>query len=146
MRTTLPDPDTLVRRYAQAGYEPQFDPESRWYQRLHADEEHEAWLLTWLPGQSTDLHDHGGASGAFTVLRGTVAEDVVAPAGLTTLSWQTGAVRPFGPHHIHRVHNASDEPVVTLHVYAPGLTAMSQYSYVDGELTLVRTDRAGVDW
>ncbi|GAA3519474.1 cysteine dioxygenase [Actinocatenispora rupis] len=144
--STSTNPATLVRRYAAVGYTPVFDAENRWFRRLHADADHEAWLLTWLPGQGTDLHDHGGASGAFTVLRGTIAEDVVAPNGLTTVSWTEREVRPFGPHHVHRVHNAGDAPAVTLHVYAPGLTAMSQYSYANGELTLVRTDRAGVDW
>src|SRR5689334_1701695 len=28
-----------------------FDPITRYYARLLADERHEAWLLTWLPGQ-----------------------------------------------------------------------------------------------
>lgn len=147
MRTiTSVDPADLARRYAARPHTPVFDPETRWYQRLHADAEHEAWLLTWLPGQGTDLHDHGGAAGAFTVLAGTVAEDVVAPAGLSTVDYPAGALRPFGPHHVHRVHNRSDSPAVTLHVYAPGLTAMSQYAYENGELVLLRTDRAGVDW
>lgn len=140
------DPAGLARRYAALRHAPVFDADSRWYRRLHADTGHEAWLLTWLPGQGTDLHDHGGASGAFTVLAGTVAEDVVAPSGLSTLDWQAGAMRQFGPHHVHRVHNRGDSPAVTLHVYAPGLTAMSQYAYADGELRLLRTDRAGVDW
>jgi hypothetical protein len=144
--TTGIDPAELARRYAAGDHTPVFDPRQRWYRRLHGTADHEAWLLTWLPGQGTDLHDHGGASGAFTVLSGTVAEDVVAPAGLTTVRWDVGAVRSFGPHHIHRVHNDGHEPVVTLHVYAPGLTAMSQYDYLDGQLRLLRTDQAGVDW
>lgn len=128
---------------------PRFDPQHRWYSRLHADAEHEAWLLTWLPGQSTELHDHGGASGAFLVVSGRVTEDVVTRgrrARLLAQTYDTSQVRSFGRHHIHRVHNAGDEPAVTLHVYTPGLTSMSQYDVVDGELRLLRTDREGDDW
>ena len=39
-----------------------------------ADEHHEAWLLTWLPGQGTDWHDHGGSAGAFVVVQGALVE------------------------------------------------------------------------
>ena len=51
-----------------------FDPDRRYYRRLVADEHHEAWLLTWLPGQGTDWHDHGGSGGAFVVLQGSLVE------------------------------------------------------------------------
>src|SRR6266545_669129 len=53
---------------------PEFHPDRRWYARLALAGDHEAWLLTWLPGQATDLHDHGGAAGAFTVLEGHLTE------------------------------------------------------------------------
>src|SRR5919197_573149 len=48
--------------------------DGRWYQRLRADDEHEIWLIAWLPGQSTGFHDHGGSSGAFAVALGTLEE------------------------------------------------------------------------
>ena len=41
----------------------QFDPVSRYYSRLAAEPTFEAWLLTWVPGQGTDWHDHGGSAG-----------------------------------------------------------------------------------
>ena len=44
-----------------------FDASRRWYQRLELTDDHEVWLLSWLPGQSTGFHDHGGAAGAFAV-------------------------------------------------------------------------------
>ncbi|HEX3198503.1 MAG TPA: hypothetical protein VHR39_13225 [Propionibacteriaceae bacterium] len=37
-----------------------YDPVARYYVRLAREQEFEAWLLTWLPGQGTDWHDHGG--------------------------------------------------------------------------------------
>src|SRR5258708_16238103 len=48
--------------------------DGRWYERLHSDAEHEIWLISWLPGQATCLHDHGGASGAFAVALGSLGE------------------------------------------------------------------------
>ena len=48
-----------------------YDADRRWYQRLARDEDHEVWLLSWLPGQHTGFHDHGSSAGAFAVVRGT---------------------------------------------------------------------------
>ena len=102
------------------------------------------WLLSWLPGQGTDLHDHGGSSGAFAVVRGTLSEQVGAREGAAQLSG--GRVRHFGPHHVHRVTNHGTEAAVSVHVYTPRLTVVNTYR-VDGRV-LVRTgtERAGVDW
>ena len=44
------------------------------------------WLLSWLPGQGTGLHDHGGSAGAFAVVRGTLHERVGARADAAGLS------------------------------------------------------------
>jgi Cysteine dioxygenase type I len=51
--------------------------DTRWYQLLERTQQHEVWLLSWLPGQGTALHDHGPASGAFAVTAGTLTEQVV---------------------------------------------------------------------
>jgi len=112
---------------------------------LHADlEQAQVWLLSWLPGQGTGLHDHGGSAGAFAVVAGTLTEHVGADAATTTLSG--GRVRPFGAHHVHRVHNADEVPAVSVHVYAPRLTVMNTYRVDRGGLVRTGTERAGVDW
>ena len=59
---------------------PRFNPLDRWYHRLHVADDHEVWLLTWLPGQGTEWHDHGGSAGAFHVFSGTLTEDTVTVA------------------------------------------------------------------
>src|SRR5213075_806411 len=51
-----------------------FASPQRWWSRLALTEEVEVWLLSWLPGQHTAPHDHGGASGAFTVALGQLSE------------------------------------------------------------------------
>jgi cysteine dioxygenase type I len=66
----------IAARYAAAPEQwpvaPRYNPVDRWYHRLAVADDHEVWLLTWLPGQGTDLHDHGGSTGAFLVFGGTL--------------------------------------------------------------------------
>ena len=125
-----------------------FDPAARVHTRIAADDDFEAWLLTWLPGQGTDIHDHGGSAGALVVLSGVLSE--WTPSGLRrggrTRRLRTGALRPFGPDHIHRVRNDALEPAISLHVYAPRLRTMTRYDLLDGQLRTLGTDRAGADW
>src|SRR4030088_1556555 len=47
-----------------------FEARRRGYRRLELADDHEVWLLTWLPGQSTGFHDHGDAAGAVAGARG----------------------------------------------------------------------------
>src|SRR4051812_32270423 len=96
---------TIAHRYAahQAAWAlaPRFNPVRRWYHRLAAEPDAEVWVLTWLPGQGTDLHDHGGSSGAFVVVSGTLTEHTVTEeAAGPTVEWNTlraGEGRAFGP-------------------------------------------------
>jgi predicted metal-dependent enzyme (double-stranded beta helix superfamily) len=128
------------------------DPERRWYTRLADGEGWEAWLLTWLPGQGTDLHDHGGSAGAFTVLSGELQELTPAPTDAdpsrtTARVLQAPQVRAFGPSHIHQVTGIGDTAAASLHVYGPALTVMNRYR-LDAERgpVLAVTERAGTDW
>src|SRR5258707_8277105 len=44
-------------------------PESgRWFTRIHGDDELDVWLISWVPGHATELHDHGGSLGALSVV------------------------------------------------------------------------------
>ncbi|WP_114206860.1 hypothetical protein [Acidisarcina polymorpha] len=46
----------------------------RWYERLYHGPDHDIWVISWLPGQSTGFHDHGASSGAFVVATGILEE------------------------------------------------------------------------
>jgi hypothetical protein len=116
---------------------------------LHAElADAEIWLLTWLPGQGTPLHDHGSSAGAFAVARGTLTERVVARGGLrvTDTDLPAGRVRFFGAHYVHQVTNRRAEPAVSVHVYAPALTEMNTYRLDEAGIVHIGTERAGVDW
>ena len=130
------------------------DPDRRWYSRLRTGDGWEAWLLTWLPGQGTDLHDHGGSSGAFTVLSGELEELTPTPASpeaatarLTGRVLRAGQVRSFGASYVHQVTGVSADAAASLHVYGPALTVMNRYE-LDAELgpVIAQTERAGQDW
>ena len=125
-----------------------FDPDRRYYRRLVADEHHEAWLLTWLPGQGTDWHDHGGSGGAFVVLQGSLVEATAVHGVVrgTRRIHARGVAHGFGPDYVHRVTNEGSDPAVSLHVYAPRLLVQHDYVAEDGILRPVATRRAGDDW
>jgi hypothetical protein len=59
-----------------AGHHPYvlYDRDKRWHRRLHRDARVDLWLISWLPSQTTNLHDHGGSAGAFTVVSGRLSE------------------------------------------------------------------------
>ena len=101
----------LVRATAAASdqWQPvvRFTPRRRWFHRLALTDDYETWLLTWLPGQRTGFHDHGGASGAFAVAQGDLRETLVSP-GSSRLRHRTarnGTVTSFGGQHVHDVGN-----------------------------------------
>jgi predicted metal-dependent enzyme (double-stranded beta helix superfamily) len=143
----------IARRYAADpdGWPvaPRFNAASRWYTRLAAHDDHEVWLLTWLPGQGTDLHDHGGSAGALHVVSGDLVEDVVAnPAEprLTVRELGAGLGHSFGSHYVHRITNRSTRPAVSVHVYGPALTAMTRYRLTAAGLSVAAIEAAGVQW
>ncbi|GGO88086.1 cysteine dioxygenase [Wenjunlia tyrosinilytica] len=108
----------------------EYDPVSRWYHRLETGPGYEVWLLTWLPGQSSGLHDHGRSSGVVTVLEGTLTERSLTRSGEARRELRPGSQRVFGPGYLHEAVNDSLEPAVSLHVYFPGLTEMTQYPHL----------------
>jgi rhodanese-related sulfurtransferase/mannose-6-phosphate isomerase-like protein (cupin superfamily) len=104
----------------------------RWYERLDRSADHEVWAISWMPGQATGFHDHGGSAGAFVVAFGTLEEQ---RAGRQAQPVGPGQVRAFGPHDVHDVRNASATPAVSIHAYSPPLSIMNRYEL--GEAGLV---------
>ena len=136
----------LVRRVAASPAEwltrVRLNPVGRWYERIHLDDSHEVWVISWLPGQATGFHDHGGSAGAFAVVWGTLMERRVA-GGVATghvLAKPVGAggSRAFGPRYIHDVRNAAASAVaVSVHAYSPPIAQMTRYELTPGGLAKV---------
>jgi predicted metal-dependent enzyme (double-stranded beta helix superfamily) len=115
----------------------------RWHARLRHTPLYDVWLLSWAPGQATELHDHGGSAGAFHVLTGslreTVAEGAPDSVRLTERTVAAGHGVTFGPAHIHDVAHTGTRPAASVHVYSPPLRSMAYYDTLGGELRQRRT-------
>ncbi|MFE0458259.1 cysteine dioxygenase [Kitasatospora sp. NPDC058965] len=134
--TTVAGYARLVREIAAdtARWAPlvRYDALTRWYARLETGPGYEVWLLSWLPGQSSGLHDHGPSSGVLTVVQGELVELAGGDRDGRTL--RPGGQRVFAPGYRHEVVNAALEPAVSIHLYAPGLTEMNQYPAAAAQL------------
>jgi quercetin dioxygenase-like cupin family protein len=115
--------------------------DGRWYERLHGDDDHEVWLISWLPGQATGFHDHGESEGAFTVALGTLEEHGVAAERTV----RAGESWSFGRDYIHDVRNTSSAPAVSVHIYSPPLSTMRRYELIDDRLVATSVEQTE-DW
>ena len=123
----------------------------RWFTRIHGDDELDVWLISWVPGHATELHDHGGSLGALTVLSGSLNEfrwdgrrlrrrrlDAGDQAGFP-LGWVHDVVwaprlsrgRRLAVNPRHRRTAAPVQPTLSVHAYSPPLTAMSYYEVTE---------------
>jgi predicted metal-dependent enzyme (double-stranded beta helix superfamily) len=113
----------------------------RWWTRLSADDDLDVWLLTWLPGQSTELHDHGSSAAAFTVVQGVLEEvRATVPGRHTTLTRGLGATARIASGAIHDVRAVAGRPAVSIHAYSPPLRSMNYWAPgEDGRLRIDHT-------
>jgi hypothetical protein len=136
--------DVLSGRYddvVPAGGVPTGD---RWFVRLHGDDEVDVWLISWVPGHRTELHDHGGSLGAATLLSGSLDEfrwdgerlrcrrlQAGDQAGFP-LGWVHDVVwAPPGPRTSVTSLSGAQEPSLSVHAYSPPLTVMSYYEVTE---------------
>ncbi|MCW2778167.1 MAG: uncharacterized protein JWN17_1892 [Frankiales bacterium] len=146
-RTAAPDPGPLldlVRAVAAdtAAWRPhvRFDARQRCWSRLLQTDDVDLWLLTWLPGQQTSLHDHGESAAAVTVLTGTIEEVRADRDGTLTREHLTVGDTVWVPQGaVHDVAHAGAGPAVSLHAYSPRLTRMTYYDVGRHGLRAVRT-------
>jgi hypothetical protein len=105
-----------------------FDTEQRWWARLGLTDGVELWLLSWLPGQQTEPHDHGGAAGSFSMLQGELAEEYRYPRGpIRAQRHRAGSTIGFGAGHAHQMRNVSELPAASVHAYSPPLVPTREY-------------------
>jgi len=113
--------------------------EQRWYERLYHGSDHDIWVISWLPGQSTGFHDHGASSGAFVVATGILEEQ--RPGERAHLIYP-GKPRAFGPDYAHDVRNTSLAPAISIHAYSPPISEMNEYD-LDGKRLVPRESISG---
>ncbi len=121
-----------------------FDPDLRWHRRIYRDAQVDIWLITWLPTQGTQLHDHGGSAGSFTVVSGELAEATYVESGphagtLRERVHPAGRSVGFGAGYVHDVRNLSDAPAVSVHAYSAPLTSMTYWDVDETGLVQLAT-------
>ena len=137
-RLRLPDLLYATDRYADGVLEGRFDhllpagglpAESRWHTRLHTDGELDVWLISWVAGHATELHDHCGSLGALTVLSGALDEYRWDGERLRRRRLDAGDQAGFPLGWVHDVAAArtTSQETLSVHAYSPPLTAMSYY-------------------
>jgi predicted metal-dependent enzyme (double-stranded beta helix superfamily) len=99
--------------------------------------------MTWAPGQSAPLHDHGGVWGVEIVARGTMRETAyrlverdpqgrvrfVREGERVSTKGTAGALCP--PHDYHTFGNAGTTPAYTVHVYGGPYARCNLYTTSD---------------
>src|ERR1700757_4228857 len=113
--------------------------EGRWYERLFQGPDHDIWVISWLPGQSTGFHDHGESSGAFVVATGILEEH---RPGEQARVIHPGRPRAFGAEYTHDVRNVSLAPAISIHAYSPPLNEMNEHE-LDGSQLVPRERASG---
>lgn len=110
----------------------------RWFTRLFGDDEHDIWLISWAPGRSTEMHDHGGSLGALTVVSGALRETRWDGGTLRHRRLGAGDQAAFPLGWVHDVVADPDRdssspvaPTLSVHAYSPPLTAMSYYEVTE---------------
>jgi predicted metal-dependent enzyme (double-stranded beta helix superfamily) len=136
------DPREVANRLASAVHWPgALETQSRTWRLMARTPGFDAWLIAWPKGGRVELHDHGAATGAVSVISGALVEAVPwrDDTGRLTLvrhELQAGATLGFGAGHVHDVTNESDQPALSLHVYSPALTSMTFYELTENELVV----------
>jgi rhodanese-related sulfurtransferase len=155
-RLRLPDLLHITDRYADQVLGGGFDhllpagglpTAERWFTRLYADDEIDVWLISWVPGHTTELHDHGGSLGALTVLTGALHEYRWSGESLHRRRLEAGDQAAFPLGWVHDVIGApalaepASPQTLSVHAYSPPLTAMSYYEVTDQQrLRRIRTE------
>jgi hypothetical protein len=105
-------------------------PDKRWWLVLHGTANYEVRLLSWEVEQTSDWHDHGGSSGAYVMVDGSLDERYRTNAGADVQARRLGpgSTGCFGPAHVHDVVHRSGRPAVSIHAYSPPLTVLTTYA------------------
>jgi predicted metal-dependent enzyme (double-stranded beta helix superfamily) len=116
-----------------------FDSGSRYWHRLATLPDADLWLLTWMPDQQTDLHDHGEATAAFALVAGSLEEVRISDGRRVSRSLTPGQVSWVPAGAVHDVGNRGNSPAISIHAYSPRLTQMTFWDLDDGSLRRVST-------
>jgi len=119
-------------------------PTERTYDLLHSNDLFEVWVIHWPQGGHLELHDHGGSSGAFWVVDGTLEECHFRPGRdhgrFAHRCHAASSGVGFDARYVHDVVNGGQTPATSVHAYSPPMTSMNFYRCEGASLVAERTD------
>jgi predicted metal-dependent enzyme (double-stranded beta helix superfamily) len=112
------------------------DTGDRHFEQLWRDAHVDVWVISWANGNDTGFHDHDVSCGAVAVVEGELVEERLVLGGAPrSLRHRAGEAFDFDAAHVHRMHQDSDVPAVSIHAYSPPLWRMGSYAVApDGTL------------
>ncbi len=128
--------------------EPSGSLTERSYELVSLTDDVEVWVIHWPAGGSLQLHDHGGSSGAFWVVGGTLEERYVTDErSLAHRRIGAASGAGFGPRYVHDVRNGGSVPATSVHAYSPPMPGMTFYRTSPDGLVAERTEyRSDPSW
>lgn len=110
----------------------------RHFEQLWRDDHVDVWVITWTSGNDTGFHDHDVSRGAVAVVEGEIIEERLVVGGPPRRRRHgAGDTFDFDASHVHRMHQDSAAPAVSIHAYSPPLWRMGTYT-VEQDGTLRR--------
>ena len=104
------------------------DGAERHFEQLWRDDHVDVWVISWANGNDTGFHDHDVSSGAVAVVEGQLVEERLVLTGAPRrLRHSAGETFDFDASHVHRMHQDSATPAVSIHAYSPPLWRMGSY-------------------
>ena len=106
-----------------------FNTENRHFAQLRRDDHVDVWVISWMNGHDTGFHDHDVSSGAVAIAEGELVEERLA-VGSPPLRrcYRAGETFGFDASLVHRMHQATGGPAVSIHAYSPPLWRMGAYA------------------
>jgi hypothetical protein len=115
------------------------DAEHRHFAQLARNDHVDVWVISWMDGHDTGFHDHDLSSGAVAIVEGELVEERLAVGcEPRRRRYRAGETFEFDASLVHRMHQASGGPAVSIHAYSPPLWRMGTY-VIEPDGTLRRT-------
>ena len=110
-----------------------FNAENRHFAQLRRDDHVDVWVISWMNGHDTGFHDHDLSNGAVAIAEGELVEERLAVGSPPRhRCYRAGQTFGFDASIVHRMHQASGGPAVSVHAYSPPLWRMGAYEVLPG--------------